>query len=68
MFRGMAILAGVRARAVAGNASSRNARQAGSLVEVFAKRAYIVVVQGGASEVPRKIIKGGYESSEKCMI
>ena len=68
MFRGMAILAGVRARAVAGNASSRNARQAGSLVEVFAKRAYIIVVQGGASEVPRKIIKGGYEPSEKCMM
>ena len=38
MFRGMAILAGVRARAVAGNASSSIARLAGSLVEVFAKR------------------------------
>jgi len=77
MFRGMAILAGVRARAVFGNASSSNAQQAGSLVEVFAKRALFVVAQAGA-QIPKRLsssssssssfskVKGGYEASEKC--
>lgn len=52
LFRGAAILAGVRARALQGNASSANAYEMGKLVDVFAKRALMVTV--GVS-VPRGV-------------
>ena len=52
LFRGAAILAGVRARALQGNASSANAHEMGKLVDVFAKRA--LVVTAGVS-VPRGV-------------
>lgn len=52
LFRGAAILAGVRARALQGNASSANAHEMGKLVDVFAKRA-LVVVKG--ESVPRGV-------------
>ena len=54
LFRGAAILAGVRARAAAGNASAANAHAAGTLVETLATRALSVAgcVPGG---VPRAV-------------
>jgi acyl-CoA dehydrogenase len=54
LFRGAAILAGVRARAAAGNASAANAHAAGTLVETLATRALSVAgcVPGG---VPRGV-------------
>ena len=52
LFRGASILAGVRARAVQGNASSANAHAMGKLVDVFAKRA-LVVIRG--VDVPRGV-------------
>jgi alkylation response protein AidB-like acyl-CoA dehydrogenase/aminoglycoside phosphotransferase (APT) family kinase protein len=42
LFRGAAILAGVRARAVAGNAAAANASAAGQVVEILAARALVV--------------------------
>ena len=57
LFRGAAILAGVRARAAAGNASAANAHAAGTLVETLATRALSVAgcVPGG---VPRAVASG----------
>lgn len=52
LFRGAAILAGVRARAMQGNASSANAHEMGQLVDVFARRA-LLVVKG--ANVPRGV-------------
>ena len=55
LFRGAAILAGVRARAAAGNASAANAHAAGTLVETLATRALSV-----AGCVPgRRSARGG---------
>ena len=42
LFRGAAILAGVRARAAAGNAAAANASAAGQVVEILAGRALVV--------------------------
>lgn len=58
LFRGAAILAGVRARAAAGNASAPDAAAAGTLVETLANRALLVAgtVPGG---VPRGIGSAG---------
>ena len=58
LFRGAAILAGVRARAAAGNASAANAHAAGTLVETLATRALSVAgcVPGG---VPRAVASPG---------
>ena len=58
LFRGAAILAGVRARAAAGNASAANAHAAGTLVETLAARALSVAgcVPGG---VPRAVASSG---------
>lgn len=77
LFRGASILAGVRARAVQGNASSANAHAMGQLVDVFAKRA-LLVVKG--ANVPRQVsefattresasgvaVTGGFEPSPKA--
>lgn len=77
LFRGAAILAGVRARAMQGNASSANAHDMGKLVDVFAKRALVVVkgvsVPRGVSElvrVDRSSIIGtiGFEPSSKAAV
>jgi acyl-CoA dehydrogenase len=58
LFRGAAILAGVRARAMQGNASSANAHEMGHLVDIFAKRALLVVkgvnVPRGISELSHR--------------
>ena len=58
LFRGAAILAGVRARAAMGNASAANARQAGSLVETLAARA-LVVAGVPVGSIPRPVGSGG---------
>ena len=58
LFRGAAILAGVRARAAMGNASAANARQAGSLVETLAARA-LVVAGVPVGSIPRPIGTSG---------
>lgn len=52
LFRGAAILAGVRARAAAGNASAANAQHAGTLVETLARRALLVA---GLTDVPSSV-------------
>ena len=58
LFRGAAILAGVRARAAMGNASAANARQAGSLVETLAARA-LVVAGVPVGSIPRPVGSSG---------
>ena len=58
LFRGAAILAGVRARASAGNASAANAAEAGSLVETLAARA-LVVAGVPVGSIPRPVRSGG---------
>ena len=57
LFRGAAILAGVRARAAMGNASAANAREAGGLVETLAARA-LVVAGVPVGSIPRPVSSG----------
>ncbi len=54
LFRSAAIMAGVRARAAAGNASSANAAAAGAVASVLARRA--AEVAGLASAPPRGLL------------
>jgi acyl-CoA dehydrogenase len=58
LFRGAAILAGVRARAVAGNAAAANASAAGQVVEILAGRA-LVVAGVTPNGVPRSVGPAG---------
>jgi len=67
LFRGASILAGVRARAVQGNASSANARAMGQLVDVFAKRALVIVngvdLPRGVRELATEVDGGAFDAS-----
>ncbi len=58
LFRGAAILAGVRHRAAMGNASAPDAAKAGTLVQTLANRALVVAgvgVPGGVPIAPREM-------------
>ena len=64
LFRGAAILAGVRARAAMGNAAAANAARAGEVVEVLAGRA-LVIAGVTPNGVPRHVAPRGSDASTR---